>query len=468
MIKSWKSERPEFVDSIFPCLVPPSPEAAEKIRAQIDKLRKSKDLGLASFITMREKSSPGLNDGLIYPGDTFALGTTARVARRKAAELTPPKGEIRIIVVLVQFSDKMMSQDKKHFEDLLFSTGVVQTGSMREYWKEVTNGRVDIVGEVVGPYTLPKNLSEYAHGESGMGNAFPNARTMAQDAAIAANPEVDFSQYDNNGDQYIDAFMVVHAGADAAKTLNNDDIWSHKWILPNVYPADGKKVYAYDTVAEEAQIGVCAHELGHLLFGFIDLYDTDYSSSGVGNWCLMAGGSWNNGGKTPAHPCAWLKSQQEWATIETPKSNCEVEIQPVETGHTIYTLWKDGAPQKEYFLVENRQKMLFDSNLPGKGLLIWHIDEAIGSNSDENHPKVALEQADAMRSLELGRNRGDAGDPFPGSTNNRNFSFGSVPSSKSYGGLDTCVVLENISSSGDDVKVKISFKPNHRPPRFWI
>jgi hypothetical protein len=36
------------------------------------------------------------------------------------------------------------------------------------------------------------------------------------------------------------------------------------------------------------------HELGHLLLGQPDLYDTDYSSRGTGRWDLMAGGSWNN------------------------------------------------------------------------------------------------------------------------------------------------------------------------------
>ena len=67
------------------------------------------------------------------------------------------------------------------------------------------------------------------------------------------------------------------------------------------------KIYAYLTVPEDCRIGVCAHELGHLLFGFPDLYDTDYTSEGVGNWCLMGGGSWNGGGDIPAHPSAWCK-----------------------------------------------------------------------------------------------------------------------------------------------------------------
>ena len=120
-------------------LVPPSPEAADQIRKQMEKLRGSTDLSFASLVTIREKSYPGMNDGLIYPGNLFPLGTTASIARNAAAQLAPPRGTIRVIVVLAQFSDKAMSQTKKHFEDLLFSTGVISSGSMREYWREVTN-----------------------------------------------------------------------------------------------------------------------------------------------------------------------------------------------------------------------------------------------------------------------------------------------------------------------------------------
>jgi immune inhibitor A len=437
-------------------LVCPTPFVFKKLTQQLDSLRKSKGMLLSSNITFRERSPPGMDDGLIYPGNSFPLGTTAIVARSAAGQLAPPRGTINVIVVLVQFSDKAMHQTKKHFEEMLFSLGVVPTGSMREYYREVTNGLVDIVGQVVGPYTLPKKLTEYANNDYGTGNSAPNARNMAADASVAANLDVNFSQYDNNKDGYVDAFIVIHAGEGAEETANKDDIWSHKWVLPSPYNADGTNVYAYDTVPETAQIGVCAHELGHLLFGFPDLYDIDYSSSGIGDWCLMAGGSWNGKtpGQTPAHPCAFLKAKQGWVKTVTPKKNGTVSLRSVETQHTIYRLWKSGAPKKEYFLVENRQRVDFDACLPGDGILVWHIDEAITSNSDENHPMVALKQADAKEDLEVARNRGDAGDPYPGASCNNTFSNGSSPNSKSYGDLETHVSVTNIPNSSSTMKVK--------------
>ncbi len=81
--------------------------------------------------------------------------------------------------------------------------------------------------------------------------------------------------------------------------------------------ADGTKVFASLTIPEDAKLGVSAHELGHLLFGFPDLYDTDYTSAGTGNWCLMAGGSWNAGGDTPAHPSAWCKPSRAGCRLRT-------------------------------------------------------------------------------------------------------------------------------------------------------
>ncbi len=123
--------------------------------------------------------------------------------------------------------------------------------------------------------------------------------------------------------------------------------------------ADGTNIFGYLTVPEDSKIGVCAHELGHLLFGWPDLYDIDNSSAGLGDWCLMAGGSWNgNGGDVPAHPSAWCKSTQRWVTVtnQTTKKTVKVNDVKATTNATIYRLWSGGAKGTEYFLVENRQQ----------------------------------------------------------------------------------------------------------------
>lgn len=430
--------------------IPPCPELKDRLKAELASLRASSQSGLAEIFSIgRDPRRLGFNDGVIIPPNEYDVGTSYAAISRAAADRPPLRGAVRVIVVLVDFSDKAISQPVNHFRDLFFSTGVLPHGSVKEYFREVSGGLVDITGEVVGPFRMPQPLSWYANGNFGIGQPSGEARAkyLAKDAAQAANPTVNFAPYDNDGNGYVDAFIVIHAGNGGEQTGNSGDIWSHKWNLPTVYKTDSTQIYAYLTVPEDARIGVCAHELGHLLFGFPDLYDTDYTSEGIGNWCLMAGGSWNGGGDIPAHPSAWCKVSQGWVGITTVTSSGSISLPDVKTSRNLHRLWKDGAGGSEYFLLENRQRTGYDAGLPGDGLLIWHIDESQPGNTDETHYKVALVQADGKKDLEGDRNRGDAGDPYPGSTGNTVFNVTSKPSSKSYAGADTCVSVSGISAS---------------------
>jgi hypothetical protein len=182
----------------------------------------------------------------------------------------------------------------------------------------------------------------------------------------------------------------------------------------------------------------------------------------------MAGGSWNGNGDCPAHPSAWCKAQQGWVTVVNQTANAAVSFADVGTSHTVHRLWKDGSQGNEYFLVENRQRQLYDRMLPGDGLLVYHVDDAVGSNADERHPKVALLQADGNTELERGINRGDSGDPFPGATGNTSLTAASKPGTKSYGNLDTGVTLTKIGRSGPVITAQVTVRtlaPAKRPRR---
>jgi immune inhibitor A len=436
------------------CLVAPSPQIRRQIR---DRLRAaSAEIAPMGPVALRPQNRPGFNDGLIVPGQEFPLGTPLESVRSMAARRAPLRGDVRVIVVLVDFSDAPMTRPAESFRDLFFSTGKIPTGSVREYFSEVSNNLIKLTGEVVGPYRLPRTLATYAGGQSGVDNPVPNARTMARDAAQLANADVDFAPFDNDGNGFVDAFIVIHAGPGAETTANGNHIWSHKWVLSGQpFNADTTKIYAYLTVPEDCRIGVCAHELGHLVFGWPDLYDTDESSEGLGNWCLMGGGSWNGQGDIPAHPSAWCKAGQKWVTVTNRTTNGPLTIRDVKADHEVHRLWKSGASGDEYFLLEFRRRTGYDRELPGDGLLIYHVDDTVEGNENERHPKVKLMEADNQAHLHNGANRGDDGDPYPGRSANKAFDIASSPGSKSYAGIDTCVAVTNISINSSAAKVDV-------------
>jgi immune inhibitor A len=439
-------------------LVAPSPALRARIREARRSLRARDDAPAAAFLTFRQPDRPGLNDGTIIPADHFPLGTPGSRVRRAAAERRPLRGAVRVIVVLAEFSDNKMTRTKDEVQELFFSVGKLPHGSVGEYYMEVSGGLIAIEGEVVGPYKMPKRLSAYAHGESGLGITAPNAQTMARDAASAADPDVDFGPYDNDGNGFVDAFIVIHAGPGAEETGKGTDIWSHKWTLEeSAMHADGTSIFGYLTVPEDSKIGVCAHELGHLLFGWPDLYDIDNSSAGLGDWCLMAGGSWNgNAGDVPAHPSAWCKSTQRWVTVTNQKSKKTVKVRDVKAkkNPTIYRLWSGGTRGTEYFLVENRQRTGYDGELPSDGLFVYHVDDSLDVNSDEEHYKVGLVQADGQSDLEADANQGDDGDPYPGSSANTELSDTTTPNSNSHAGLPSHVAIRAIGASGPTISVE--------------
>ena len=444
------------------CTVQASPELAARLRAQ-----NQTATGRAALpVGLTEPRRFGFNDGVILPPGAFPRGTSARRVRQAALERAPLRGTVRVVVVLVDFPDRALGEGQaERFRDLFFSTGVVPTGSVTEYFTDVTGGLVEIAGEVVGPFTMPQPLAWYANGNYGIGNPSGEARAqiLAADAARAADASVDFGPYDNDGNGYVDAFIVVHAGRGGEETGDPGDLWSHKWVLPEEYPTDGATIFGYLTIPEDAKLGVSAHELGHLVFGFPDLYDIDGSSEGIGNWCLMAGGSWNGGGDTPAHPSAWCKVKQGWASLTNVTAAQTLTLPDVKTSRTVHRLWTDGAEGPEAFLLENRQQSGYDRELPGGGLLIWHVDDSREDNSDESHFLVGLLQADGARDLEQASNRGDGGDQYPGWADNRTLDATSTPSSVSHAGQDSGVVVTAISDQGEVMTAAVGVSGSTEP-----
>jgi M6 family metalloprotease-like protein len=397
---------------------------------------------------------------------------------------------LKNLVVLVRFSDHAgrVLPSQANVDVLMNAVGgdpvLAPAGSLRDIYLNNSYGALTIDSTVVAWATVSQPEAYYAAGKSGMTSTVHQALAEALNIVDAA---VDFSQFDQNNDGYIDAITFLHSGygaewggTDADGAYYTDRIWSHKWALYSLpggswQSAEGVRVYNYHispslwgvSGSSIGRIGVIAHETGHFL-GLPDLYDTDTSpGEGVGSWCLMAN-SWGGDGSQQPPPLmsAWSKMQLGWVSPHDLSAAGRYTLENSLDSGTVYKI-SSGYPAGEYLLLENRRRKnasnVTADNIPsnGDGLLIYHIDDKAGFNTEgypgqtgwpENgdHYRMAVLQADGSYHLEKGGNRGDSGDAYRSSGVSM-IGAATVPGTDSYqGGIvySTGNEVSGISAAG--------------------
>lgn len=383
------------------------------------------------------KKEPGLDEpgevGKLAPGDT-----------------------VRAIVILIDFTDAFADTANHpgwRYQQMLFD-GPWPTQTMKEYYQEISYGDFTVIGEVTAIWYRANNGHDYY----GYANGSARAAALVKEACQKADAAIDFSLYDRDNNGYVDGLFVIHQGPGREETGNDYDIHSHRWRLDyagvgNYTTGEGKICRDYSIEPEMHNsttysniynriitIGVFAHEFGHII-GLPDLYDTDYTSDGLGNYCLMSGGSWGANSQSPSRPVhmtAWAKAQKGWITPENiPANVADRKLPPVETSRSVYKIWKNGTPASQYFLVENRRKQGFDALMPNEGLLIYHVDAAQSGNTNDNRRLVDLESANADTAnkdhLDVpGGSGSEANDFWPGYLGKTAFDPYSDADSRSY------------------------------------
>ena len=382
----------------------------------------------------------------------------------------PHSGSPKALVILVEFSGTPFQSGEKaknvfeHFlkgkaEDNLPDGYEAYTGSYKnennlrnkgsvsDYFYDMSKGTYTPQFDVVGPYKLNHPSLDYGQGDK------DNTQALVSDACKAADGDVDFSEYDADGDGMVDLVYIIYAGYPASMSGNPNDIWP-KSGTGDFGTYDGKKVSRFGVHAELnfglelnqkngfllSGIGLFCHEFSHTL-GLPDLYPT-VDASKVDNqnpemWDLMDGGEYTyNGGYCPTPYSPWEMDVMGWASpIELSDEKQTVTLKSYGKERVAY---KIKGENNEYLLLQNIQIGGWWTGVAlvyKKGMLVWRIDynnEDVNlfdnPNNTKGKPKVMIVPADGYVISDY--NHGDGkqwtddqykeslqGDPFPGATN---------------------------------------------------
>jgi M6 family metalloprotease-like protein len=343
-------------------------------------------------------------------------------------------------------------------------------------------------------------LTTCPHGGIRLGELLLEGLRQSDDGAV------DWGAFDNDGpdglansgddDGVVDFVIFLQSEVDGACGTTN--LWAHRYDLaawnggsPYVtrsprrgadgLPIPGSFILVRDYTLQSAvggpsacsadgimPIGTVAHETGHA-FGLPDLYDTNLRAAGptqgAGEWSIMGSGNYTQP-YSPSAFDAWSLTELGWAAVDTLSQDRAASLAPTASGDTVLYAAVPGTD--EFFLFENRQALGSDSAqinpfcqfrirscAKGPGLLIWHIDQgqidAHGFRQDNRVNSgtlhgVALVQADGLNELRApgGKDRGDAGDPWPGSTGASRFAPTTNPPALDNQGRTTGFTLDSI------------------------
>lgn len=422
-----------------------------------------------------------LPKGLFFSEEQVSqLKSVWEIREKSNLKAFPTTGNRTLLAILMETPDIPFTRTQEEFDALFNQVNYTiggASGSVKDYYLENSYGLLNLTVDVAGPYTAENNMAYYAD----------DARPLFTEGIAMADEDVDFADYDNDNDGLVDAIYMIFAGYGEEAGGGPNTIWSHAWgIWPGI-EYDGVLISRYACSPEMrgnssnnpsgniSRIGVIAHEFGHSL-GAPDYYDTNYGTGGqfqgTGRWDIMSGGAWNDWGATPAHHSGFTKvTFYDWAEateLNTPQSiTLNNAAEHSDSFYKIIT-----ANNDEYFFIENRHKHLFDSYIPGSGMLIYHIHEDALFDAQYNtintthpqkvYPVSANAFSDPNNNPSSYGNINQASCAWTGNNGKTEFSDMSTPSSLSWNGENTNKPIFNISQDFLDKTISFDFieEPN--------
>lgn len=409
-----------------------------------------------------------------------AKRSTARIGNSDLA-----KGKHKFLVMLVEFSDLEFTVDnpKDAFHDLLNKKGYSEnggTGSSYDYYFENSGGEFDPTFDIYGPFKVNGNHAAYGDDKGDQ-----MAAVLLAEACKVADPDINFADYDQDGNGVVDNIFFYYAGHNAAEGAGGDCIWPHKWELyehvVGTLTMDGVNLntsyactseYRGHMGSDMAGIGTFTHEFGHVI-GLPDMYDTDSEQNGYapgpGVLSLMNNGSYLNEGRTPPYLGGLERAILGWIELTEWTESGSKTLNPIQDNEAYMTPTKnksesDGPIEGEFYVYEYRNGTGWDRYIGDQGVAIYHVDRRsqylrYWDNTNQVNAFADHECYDLIEAN--GNTNGNssytiAGLLYAGSSGNSEFSSSSNPAAVDWDGDVTGYNLTNISHNGSNATLMLT------------
>ncbi|MDO8804940.1 MAG: M6 family metalloprotease domain-containing protein [Elusimicrobiota bacterium] len=409
----------------------------------------------------------GIGNNKFSPGAVARLRHNLRIrslmqrglTREQAAVMAPPpawrgmptSGTPKIFALLIDFSDYVHTNSSTAVNTQILGAGSggYPYESLTNFYSRSSYGLLTIQGATLGWYNTGALRSAIPQTDAGREALIKQALDYFNGLGH------DFTQYDNNGDGAVDYFAVIWTGPDNG--------WANFWwgyqtsFGDGSYLVDGKKLASYSWQWESNPAGgafnplTLIHETGHGL-GLPDYYDYDDAvgpKGGVGGLDMMDS-TWGDHN-------AFSKFMLDWLSpVNSSGGSLAGTLRPSDAYPDAVKMMPDavaGEIFNELYMVQNRRQSGNDQNLPGSGLLVWHVDARLNGsgqdfvydNSYADHKLLRLMEADGLEEI-AANGSADAGDYY---TAAKTFSPTTVPNSSKYDGTYTGITISNIGGTSD-------------------